>query len=124
MSPQIVVGNASTEGASRGGWFVGHFIEPSNDPRSLSALEIKWGIHKAGDSRTDWAVNSEATTLSMLISGRFRLKFPKREVLLFQAGDYVLWLPGVPHCWVALSDSTIVTIRWPSKAGDSVGVSL
>lgn len=122
MTPKVVSGNAGVEGTSRWGWFVGHFIEPSDDPRSTPNLEVKWGIHKAGDGRTEWAVNAEATTLSILISGRFRLKFPDREVLLSQAGDYVLWDPGIPHWWVAESDSTILTVRWPSKSGDSIGM--
>lgn len=121
-SPEVVFGNASVEGANRGGWFMGYFIDLPNDPRSTSTLEVKWGSHTAGDSRTQWAVNSEATTLSILINGRFRLHFPDKEVLLSKTGDYVLWSPGVAHWWVAESDSTILTVRWPSKSGDSVGL--
>ena len=122
MSSQVVFGNAGAEGASRGGWFAGHFIAPEDDLRSTSALEIKWGVHKAGDCRTEWAVNTEATTLSILVKGRFRLQFPEQEILLADEGDYALWLPGVPHYWSALEDSTIVTVRWPSVSGDSSGI--
>ena len=123
MQPKVVFGNAIIEGANRWGWFVGHFITPSEDPRSTEALEVKWAVHKAGDSRTQWAVNTEATTLSILISGRFRLQFEDKEILLFRESDYVLWCSGVSHCWVAESDSTILTVRWPSLSGDSVGMS-
>lgn len=122
MTDRVIFGNAGTEGASRGGWFAGHFITPENDPRSTSALEVKWGIHQAGECRTQWAVNAEATTLSILVKGRFRLQFPDREILLANEGDYALWLPGVPHYWYAEQDSTIVTVRWPSKSGDSSGI--
>jgi hypothetical protein len=120
MQPNVVFGNAPLEGTNRGGWFMGHFITPSDDPRSLSNLEVKWGVHKAGEGRTQWATNVEATTLSILVKGRFRLQFPEQEIVLSSEGDYVLWLPGVPHYWSAEEDSTILTVRWPSKSGDSV----
>lgn len=122
MTDRVIFGNAGAEGASRGGWFAGHFITPEDDPRSTSALEVKWGIHQAGECRTQWAVNAEATTLSILVKGRFRLQFPDREILLTNEGDYAIWLPGVPHHWQAEEDSTIVTVRWPSKSGDSSGI--
>jgi hypothetical protein len=121
MSSQVVFGNAGAEGANRGGWFAGHLITPEDDPRSTSILEVKWGVHKAGDCRTEWAVNA-ATTLSILIKGRFRLQFPEQEILLSHEGDYALWMAGVPHYWSAEDDSTIVTVRWPSLSGDSLGI--
>jgi quercetin dioxygenase-like cupin family protein len=83
---------------------------------------VKWGVHKAGDGRSEWAVNAEATTLSILIQGRFRLQFPEHEFLLSREGDYVLWLPGVSHSWSAEVDSTVLTVRWPSKPEDSIEV--
>jgi hypothetical protein len=122
MSPQVVFGNAQVESVNRWGWFLGHFVTPSDDPRSTSLLEVKWGVHKAGDGRPEWAVNAEATTLSILIQGRFRLQFPEQEFLLSREGDYVLWLPGVSHSWLAEEDSTVVTVRWPSKPEDSIEV--
>ncbi|WP_293214216.1 MULTISPECIES: hypothetical protein [unclassified Microcoleus] len=39
MPPEVIFGNAGAEGASRGGWFAGHFIMPEDDARSTSALE-------------------------------------------------------------------------------------
>jgi len=122
MPPQVVFGNADLEGGSRWGWFIGHFVAPTDDPRSTSTLEVKWAVHEAGDGRPQWAKNVEATTLSILLKGRFRLQFPDQEVILFHEGDYVLWSPGVPHCWSAEETSTILTVRWPSRAGDSVGM--
>lgn len=121
MQSKIVSGNAQKEGTMRGGWFIGHFM-PDNDPRSTSDLEVKWAVHPAGDGRREWAMNAEATTLSILISGRFRLQFPEEEIVLSHQGDYVLWCPGTLHTWVAEEDSTILTVRWPSKSGDSVGM--
>lgn len=123
MQPKVVFGNADVEGANRCGWFFGHFITTPDDPRSSSILEVKWSAYKAGEGRSEWAMNVEATTLSILIKGRFRFQFPDREILLSREGDYVLWSPGVSHCWSAEFDSTVLTIRWPSKAEDSVQVS-
>jgi quercetin dioxygenase-like cupin family protein len=122
MQSQVVFGNAHTEGACRSGWFIGHFIAPTDDPRSTPTLEVKWAVYEAGDGRVQWATNVEATSLAILIKGRFRFQFPDQEVLLSHEGDYVLWSPGVPHCWSAEEDSTILSVRWPSKPGDSVGI--
>lgn len=122
MQPKVVFGNAHVEGASRWGWFLGHFVTPPDDPRSSSILEVKWSDHKAGDGRPEWAMNIEATTLSILIRGRFCLQFPEQEFLLSREGDYVLWSPGVSHCWSAEFDSTVLTIRWPSMPRDSIEV--
>ncbi len=122
MPPQVVFGNAQVEGANRWGWFLGNFVTPIDDPRSTSLLEVKWGVHKAGEARSEWAVNEEATTLSILIHGRFLLQFPEQEFLLSREGDYVIWIPGVSHSWSAEADSTVVTVRWPSKPEDSVEV--
>ena len=124
MSQKVIFGNAQTEGEINRGWFIGHFITPTDDSRSTSNLEVKWAVHKAGEYRNQWAINVEATTLSILIQGQFRIQFPEQEVLLSRAGDYVLWLPGVSHCWQAQSDCTILTVRYPSKPGDSVGIQI
>lgn len=120
MQPQIIFGNSEIEGKDRRGWFMGHFITPSDDPRATSALEVKWGTHPAGEKRSEWAVNNTATTVSILISGRFRLQFPEREIVLAKQGDYVLWLPGVPHCWLAEEESIVLTVRYPSIPEDSI----
>ncbi|SRR5579883_915603 len=122
MQGKVIFGNAHVDGSKHWGWFIGHFITPTNNPRSTSDVEVKWMNHKAGDVRKDWAVNAEATTLSLLIRGQFRLQFLDKEVLLSSEGDYVIWSPGVSHCWVAESDSTVLTVRWPSKPGDSVAM--
>ena len=79
MSSQVVFGNAGAEGASRGGWFAGHFMTPEDDPRSTSVLEVKWGTHPAGDCRTQWAVNAAATTLSILVKGGFACNFQSKK---------------------------------------------
>lgn len=122
MKSQAIFGNAGSEGVPRRGWFIGHFLDLPDDPRSTSTLEVKWAIHQAGDGRNEWATNVEATTLSILIQGRFCIQFPEQKLVLASEGDYALWCPGVPHTWSAEETSTILTIRWPSKSGDSVGI--
>jgi quercetin dioxygenase-like cupin family protein len=124
MNSKVVFGNAYADGANRSGWFVGHFITPTDNPRSTPALEVKWTVHKPGDMREEWAMNAEATTLCILVKGRFRLEFPNEVIILSSEGDYVLWSPGVPHCWSAESESTVLTVRWPSLEGDSIAVTM
>src|SRR4051794_15873196 len=118
-SGEIESGNARKEGSARAGWFLGHFIETDHPLRSTADVEVKWGTHAAGESRNEWASNATATTISVLIRGRFRLRFPDREILLEAEGDYALWAPGVPHTWSAEEETVILTVRWPSMPGDS-----
>ena len=115
----ILTGNAGTDGEARRGWFIGRFVD--DDPfRQSHEVEVKWGVHAAGESRTVPSAESVARTLSILIRGRFRLTFhrgsEREEVLLENEGDYALWLPGVTHTWVAEDpiETVILTLRWPS----------
>lgn len=56
-----------------------------------------------------------ATTLCMLIRGRFRLHLSTGEYLLTNEGDYLMWGPGIGHLWHAEDDSIVLPIRWPSR---------
>src|SRR3954447_17429458 len=95
MASDVHFGNAGVEGDAHRGWFVGHFIPEAERLRHEDGVEVKWGVHPAGEERPSWVVNAVATTLSLLVRGRFRLYFPTTEYLLQQEGDYVLWSPGV-----------------------------
>jgi hypothetical protein len=122
--PGVVTGNAAAEDPGRYGWFVGHFVPspPGGDPRATSAVEVKWAVYDGGETRDGWGTNLKATTLAVLVRGRFRLRFPDRDVLLAEEGDYVLWEPGVPHHWTAESAAVVLSLRWPSVAGDNLRV--
>ena len=117
--PRVMVGNAGVDGAARRGWLVGHFAGVPGAPNRSEAVEVKWGVHPAGERRATAAVNATATTLSVLVRGRFRLRFPDRVVVLEREGDYALWPPGVAHAWLAEEASIVLTVRGPSLAGDS-----
>jgi quercetin dioxygenase-like cupin family protein len=84
-------------------------------------VEVKWGVHTLNETRRSWAVSSAASTLSLLVQGSIRLFFKGQQTLLNRPGDYALWGPGVAHRWRIEADDTIVlTIRWPSRAGDAL----
>jgi AraC-like ligand binding domain len=124
VTPRLTIGNAGADGTGdTRGWFVGHFVEPSASLRCTDAVEVKWGVHPAGESRSRMAMGTKATTLSILVSGTFRVSFSNREVCLARPGDYVLFPPGVLHGWAAEADSIVITIRWPSEPGDAVEAS-
>ncbi len=122
QTPGVLSGNAATDDPARFGWFVGHFMPNAGDPRATPALEVKWAVYQGGETRQGWAANRAATTLAVLVRGRFRLRFPERDVLLATEGDYALWEPGVPHHWTAETAAIVLTVRWPSVAADSVRV--
>lgn len=117
--PRVMIGNAAVDSAARRGWFVGHFAGEPGTPNRSEAVEVKWGVHRAGERRSTPAVNATATTLSVLVRGRFRLRFPDRVVVLEREGDYALWAPGVAHDWLAEEESLVLTVRWPSRPEDS-----
>jgi quercetin dioxygenase-like cupin family protein len=121
-TPGVLSGNAATGDPARDGWFVGHFLTGPTDPRATSTLEVKWAVYHGGETRAHWAANRQATTLAVLVRGRFRLRFPGREVLLAAEGDYALWEPGVPHHWTAETAAIVLTVRWPSVPDDSLAV--
>ena len=107
-------GNALADGARHQGWFIGRFLEIPHDLRSSDAVEVKWSTHFAGTQKQFWGMSEEATTLCVLIKGQVSLQFPGRECLLSQEGDYAIWSAGVPHRWVVVQESLVLTVRWPS----------
>jgi hypothetical protein len=115
-------GNAANDGVQGGrrGWFVGHFIDRAAGPAATNTIEVKWGVHTAGETKAIEGVNQTATTLSLLVSGRFHLEFPSHRcsVTLDHPGDYAVWSPGVSHRWRVVEDAVVVTVRWPSLPKD------
>ncbi|AXE27325.1 signal peptidase I [Streptomyces globosus] len=112
----IHTGKAAPDAAADRGWLLGHFKDPG-DPRHSADVEIKWGVHPKGDARAQWTAGEERTALLVLISGRFRMEFPDRDVVLAEQGDYVVWGRGVDHSWYAEEESVVLTVRWPSVPG-------
>lgn len=110
--PEIQFGNAQDD--TRAGWFVGAFMSPEAGLRETEAVEVKWGVHRAGEERAEWVTGEIRHTLSVLVLGRFVIEFPDGEALLSQPGQFAQWGPGVDHRWRAIEDSTIVTVRTPS----------
>ncbi len=108
-------GNAEEDGRERHGWVLGHFIEPAEGVRSSRDVEIKWGIHPAGEKRAGWTIDDQRTTFVLRVSGAFRIDLTDGSHTIQNQGDYLLWGPGIDHSWEALTDSVIVTVRWPSS---------
>ncbi len=80
-------------------------------------MEIKWGIHPAGEERAGWQGDESRTTVLLLVKGRFRLELSVGSFVLEREGDYVMWGPGIGHSWRAEEDSVVVNVRWPSSPG-------
>jgi hypothetical protein len=124
---EISAGNAGVDGRDFGGWFVGDLLrwsKTSGSPvdfgcRQSTAVEIKWGVHRRGESRGSWAKCSGKKTLSVLVSGRFRLQFRSpnaaqslQEQCLEHSGDYAVWGTDVEHTWIVEEDAVVFTVRW------------
>lgn len=82
--------------------------------RSSDAVEVKWGIHPAGDNREAWQTGEQRTTALLLVKGRFRIELSTGSFVLEREGDYAVWGPGINHSWYAEADSVVITVRWPS----------
>lgn len=107
-------GNANDDSANTRGWLVGHFIDPSQGLRATEDVEVKWAHHAAGEKRPEWTAVDQCTTLVILICGEFRVAVGRRGKTLSRQGDYLMWGPGNAHTWMALTNSTVLTVRWPS----------
>ena len=115
----LVTGNAVDEGQSDAispGWFIGHFVSKKANLRHTNDVEVKWGIHHSGDEKLSTRIIETSTTLTILISGSFLMKFGTgdSEALLERPGDYALFAPGAEYKWYALAESVVLTVRWPS----------
>lgn len=111
----IRTGNAAADTTDTRGWLLGHF-RPGGDARHSDDLEVKWAVHPRGEERAEWVENETRSALVLLVSGRFRIEFPGREVVLAAQGDYVVF-HQTGHSWHAEEDSVVVVIRWPSVPG-------
>jgi hypothetical protein len=88
-------GNAAADGDQYRGWLLGHFIDPAHGIRHTGDLEVKWGIHPAGQTRPGGRTTGETrTSLLMLISGRWRQEMTIGTFILENPGDYIVW--GAP----------------------------
>jgi len=108
-------GNAADDGQDTRGWIVGHFLDPSDGVRSTRDVEVKWGIHPAGDKRPEWTTDDQRTTMVLLIEGHFIVHLTSDSVKLNRQGDYAVWGPGIDHSWEAEEHSIVLTVRWPSN---------
>ncbi|MEW2411001.1 signal peptidase I [Streptomyces griseoviridis] len=116
MDDGVYVGDAGKDATVDRGWLLGHFKE-HGDLRHSDAVEVKWGVHPRGEQRAQWVRGEMRTALLVLVSGRFRMEFPGRSVVLERQGEYVVWGQGVDHSWCAEDDSVVLTLRWPSVPG-------
>jgi hypothetical protein len=116
MADNWYCGNANDDADQHRGWLIGHFVDRAHGSARVSDdIEIKWGVHPAGEARPEWTADDQRTTVLLLVSGRFRLDLTVGSTTLERKGDYVLWGPGIDHSWHAEEDSVVVTVRWPSR---------
>lgn len=129
----ITSGNAITDGEEFRFWFVGRietWCRENNVPfdaekfglRNAHDIEIKWGIYKKGETRSEWASSSDMTGMSILIRGDSIFTFREihgpgevKDVRLGKEGDYVIWREDVEHTWKMLEDSVFLTLRWRDR---------
>lgn len=121
LNGRFCIGNAAAIAATNRGWFIGNFQEIAPELRT-GVMEVKLGLHRAGEKRDRWSANRRVTTLSIVVSGVQRLLVPGQEFILGGTGNSTFHFlqPGVPHKWEILEDATIYTVRVPGIKGDSV----
>lgn len=114
----IATGNAVSQGNenSHRGWFIGSFVDPMKGLRHSEEVEVKWGVHSAGQGKPFPDASEGGTTLTLLVQGKFIVDFPElcKSVCLREPGDYVIFAPKMLHGWTALEDSIVLTVRWLS----------
>jgi hypothetical protein len=118
-SSHFYFGNAAEDNVADTGWFVGQFVADTMGHRHQTAVELKWGVHRCGQSRPGGSeANGVATTISILVRGKLETVFTvagqPHVVRLEREGDYIVFGPEVKHDWEALEDSIVLSVRFPS----------
>ncbi len=108
----IQTGNAAVN--NENGWFIGGSLSESLGIRQTMDVELKWSTHKTGEEHPKWVTSEVRTTVAILISGKYEVKFRNKSVILGEQGDYVMWSKGSDHRGKALDNAIILTVRWPS----------
>jgi len=92
-------------------WVVGSFVQ---DPDfQTNNFEFKFQAEKKGLRREPKIVlDSNTTTLAILIEGHVLMNFGNQNKYLRERGDYIWWKPDVPHLFEYLEDSLVITLRW------------
>jgi hypothetical protein len=116
--PSVYFGNAVQDQVRDTGWFVGQFVPAVLGLRHQTDVELKWGIHPDGETRSHPWANGNGTTISVLIRGTLRVTFdidgtPRMETLQ-KEGDYVVFGPDVVHSWEATGETVVLSVRFPS----------
>ena len=118
---KIVSGNLDEEVSSHPetmGWFLGHFMTKYPDFMS-DEVELKWARHEKGDKKDRPQAKTTTKTITILISGKFLIRFPKKnhDVILARLGDFIYYDASQDkHTREALEDSLLLVIRFPSKS--------
>jgi len=79
---------------------------------------MKWSTHKKGDVKPAKIAKSSAKTISILIKGKFEVRFSDvdKVVVLSELGDYLAYDAGkISHIGESIEDSVLLTLRWSSK---------
>ena len=103
------------------GWAAGHMAKGA---LLNNEVGVKWAFQPKGDAGIQWRTCKTATTLSVLISGKFKMVFrenenaPEKTIIFSEPGSYAIFGPGIQHWSEALEDSWFLTIRWPSLEQD------
>jgi len=82
MADNWYQGNAAADGDQYRGWLLGHFIDPdAHGIRHTGDLEVKWGLHPAGQTRPGgWTTGETRTSLLMLVTGKWRQEMTRRHL--------------------------------------------
>ncbi len=115
-------GHALVDGEGFRGWMMGAF-HPPESPLHDPHQEVKFDSVRKGvcRPRNEASADSKNRTLQILVEGHIRTTFPataeRGEYVaeLSAPGHYALWESGVLHFWEALTDSVVITIRWPAQ---------
>lgn len=93
-------------------------MPPSSGLCHQTGVELKWGIHKPGESRPGGFASHATTTISVLIYGvlvtTLRIGETSHSITMRVPGDYLIIGPSVSHHWEALAESIVLSVRFPS----------
>jgi len=110
----VAIYDTASVAAEHRDWVVGPFVKTDTGESLTSRFEVKTGMVKKGEGRTEWTESYSGQSWMMILEGLCETIFlidGKEEVVELSPGEAILWDNTIPHKNNILEDTTYIMVR-------------